>query len=194
MNLNTILEKEKDQEELKTLIAETKELNDLMRSYIKVQMDRDSINHQSVLKEIQAIEESSKQAQNQMISILEKQKNISVDQLVKMQEVSEGYLSQMQEQERLSREKLENLNKQIVENTKEGLNLVDQNLTGAVDKLNRKINVSFEKMNKNVNALEKNIERTDFIEKLKTAFPLAVMASMLTLLGYGLINLINSFI
>ena len=49
-------------------------------------------------------------------------------------------------------------------------------------------------MNKNVNALEKNIERTDFIEKLKTAFPLAVMASMLTLLGYGLINLINSFI
>lgn len=194
MNLNTILEKEKDQEELKTLIAETKELNDLMRSYIKVQMDRDSINHQSVLKEIQAIEEASKQAQNQMISILEKQKNISVNQLVKMQEVSESYLSQMQEQERLSREKLENLNKQIVENTKEGLNLVDQNLTGAVDKLNKKINVSFEKMNKNVNALEKNIERTDFIEKLKTAFPLAVMASMLTLLGYGLINLINSFI
>ena len=52
----------------------------------------------------------------------------------------------------------------------------------------------FEKMNKNVNALEKNIERTDFIEKLKTAFPLAVMASMITLLGYGLINLINSLI
>ena len=49
-------------------------------------------------------------------------------------------------------------------------------------------------MNKEVNILGKNIERTDFIEKLKTAFPLAVMASMITLLGYGLINLINSLL
>lgn len=194
MNLNKLLEEEKDQEELKVLIAETRELNELMRSYIKVQMDKDSINHQAVLKEIQAIEETSKKAQEQMISTLEEQKNISENQLVKMQEVSENYLNQMQEQERLSRRKLENLNEQIVENSKEGLNVVNQGIGKTLDNLEKGTNQTLNGMNKNIQKLGKNIENTSFDDKLKTALPLAVIASIITLLGYGLINLIDSFI
>lgn len=191
MNLNEIMKKEKEQEELKDLMLETRELNQLMKSYIKVQMDKDSMNHQTVLKEIQAIESSSKKAQEQMILILKEQKNISEDQLEKMQKVSQHYLNLMQEQERLSVKKLENLNEKIVENTKEGLNLVNQEITNVNKNLKKGINQAFKEMNSSVNELEKNIRHTSFEDKLKTALPLAIIASIITLLGYFLINFLS---
>ena len=171
MNFNEIMEKDKSKEkeqnqskELMELLSQTRELNDLMRSYLKVQMDKDSINQQTVLKEIQAIERVSKQSQDQMISIVQQLENLSNNQLEKMQKVSENYLSQMQEQERLSERRLKNLNEQIVENTKEGLNIVNQEV-GAVNKsLKKGINDTFSQMNTTVEKLKQTIEYTDFKE------------------------------
>lgn len=195
MNFNEIMEKDKMSEkeeihnkELMELLTQTRELNDLMRSYLKVQMDKDSINQQTVLKEIQAIERASKQSQDQMISIVQQLENLSNNQLEKMQKVSENYLSQMQEQERLSERRLKNLNGQIVENTKEGLNIVNQEV-GAVNKsLKKGINDTFSQMNTTVEKLKQTIEYTDFKEKVKIAFPIAFMSSLMTLTIYLLIQ------
>ena len=195
MNFNEILEKDNSKEkeqnqskELIDLLSQTRELNDLMRSYLKVQMDKDSINQQTVLKEIQAIERVSKQSQDQMISIVQQLENLSNNQLEKMQKVSESYLSQMQEQERLSERRLKNLNEQIVNNTKEGLNIVNQGV-GAVNKsLKKGINDTFSQMNTTVEKLKQTIEYTDFKEKVKIAFPIAFMSSLMTLAVYLLVQ------
>ncbi|MGO1820109.1 MAG: hypothetical protein ACTH0S_10560 [Senegalia sp. (in: firmicutes)] len=74
------------------------------------------------------------------------------------------------------------------------MNVVNQGIGKTLDSLKKGMNESLNQMNKNIQKLGKNIEDTSFEDKLKTALPLAVIASVITLLGYGLINLINSFI
>ena len=94
----------------------------------------------------------------------------------------------MQEQERLSERRLKNFNGQIVENTKEGLNIVNQEV-GAVNKsLKKGINDTFSQMNTTVEKLKQTIEYTDFKEKVKIAFPIAFMSSLMTLTIYLLIQ------
>lgn len=56
------------------------------------------------------------------------------------------------------------------------------------DKLENNINNSFSEMDKTINKLKKNIEHTDFKDKVKISFPIALMSSVLTLLGYLLIQ------
>gem|GEM_PF-4739156 len=47
-----------------------------------------------------------------------------------------------------------------------------------------KMNGIFENLNGGVNKLKKNIEHTSFIDKAKTAFPIALTSSILTLALY----------
>ncbi|NLC67121.1 MAG: hypothetical protein GX752_09380 [Clostridium sp.] len=53
------------------------------------------------------------------------------------------------------------------------------------------INQIFKEMNSGVNDLGKKIDHTSFEDKLKTALPLAIIASIITLLGYFLINFLS---
>lgn len=53
---------------------------------------------------------------------------------------------------------------------------------------NNKISHSFSQMDDVVNKLKKNISYTDFRDKVKIAFPIALLSSILTLLGYLLIQ------
>jgi hypothetical protein len=50
------------------------------------------------------------------------------------------------------------------------------------------MNGIFENLNGAVNKLKKNIEHTSFIDKAKTAFPIALTSSILTLALYFLIQ------
>src|SRR5699024_4292610 len=97
-------------------------------------------------------------------------------------------LSQMQEQGKMSERRLENLNEQIVENTKEGLNLVNQEVTNVNKSLKKAINSTFSQMDTTVEKLKQTIEYTDFKEKTKIAFPIAFMASLMTLAVYAIIQ------
>ncbi|MGO1470385.1 MAG: hypothetical protein ACTHW2_10225 [Tissierella sp.] len=74
------------------------------------------------------------------------------------------------------------------------MNVINQGIGKTLDNLEKGTNQSLNGMNKNIQKLGKNIENTSFDDKLKTALPLAVIASVITLLGYGLINIINSLI
>ena len=78
--------------------------------------------------------------------------------------------------------------------TQEGLNLVNQEIEGLTGKFKKAINSTFLEMNNTVKKLSHNIEYTDFKDKMKIAFPIAVMASVITLAGYALINLINGLL
>ena len=123
-----------------------------------------------------------------MISIMKQLEDLSNNQLERMREVSEDYLSQMQEQGKMSERRLENLNEQIVENTKEGLNLVNQEVTNVNKSLKKNINSTFSQMDTTVEKLKQTIEYTDFKEKTKIAFPIAFMASLMTLAVYAIIQ------
>lgn len=201
MNLNEIMEQEKqgkqsavnEPQELSELMSETRKLNELMKSYIQVAMDKETMNQQTVLKEMEAIETTSKAAQEAMLSILQQQKNSSDDQLRRMHEVSEGYLAQMHEQEQLSKRKLEQLNAQIVANTKEGLNHLDEKTEGLVAKIQGDIDATFEKMETTVERLDRKISFTDFKDKAQAALPTALIASVITWGGYGILQFILGF-
>ena len=56
------------------------------------------------------------------------------------------------------------------------------------DNLIDKTNVIFENFKSAVNKLKKNIEHISFIDKAKTAFPIALTSSILTLALYFLIQ------
>jgi hypothetical protein len=151
-------------------------------------MDKNTISQQTALKEIQAIEDTSKKAQEEMILILKKQETTSEKQLEIMQKTLTNYLNLMQEQEQKNKEKLENLNKEIINNTQKGLDLLNQKVGNTSDNLIEKMNGIFENLNGAVNKLKKNIEHTSFIDKAKTAFPIALTSSILTLVLYFLIQ------
>ena len=201
MNLNEIMAKEKQEkksptneaQELSELMSETRKLNELMKSYIQVAMDKETMNQQTVLKEMEAIEKTSQQAQEAMLSILQQQKNSSDDQLRRMHEVSEGYLSQMHEQEQLSKRKLEQLNAEIIANTKEGLNHIDEKTAGLVAKIQGDIDETFEKMETTIERLDRKISFTNFKDKAEAALPIALIASVLTLFGYRVLQFILGF-
>ena len=201
MNLNEIKQREEEVRsedqptyqteqnmEVLNLMKETRELNQLMRSYITVHMDKNTISQQTALKEIQAIEDTSKKAQEEMILILKKQETTSEKQLEIMQETLTNYLNLMQEQEQKNKEKLENLNKEIISNTQKGIDLLNQKAGNTSDNLIKKMNEIFENLNGSVNKLKKNIEHTSFIDKTKTAFPIALTSSILTLSLYFIIQ------
>lgn len=50
------------------------------------------------------------------------------------------------------------------------------------------MNELFKSLNETVDGLRKNVEYTDFTDKVKIAFPIALIASVLTLFGYSFIN------
>jgi hypothetical protein len=177
-------EKNKQQEELSVqeLLQETKELNELMKSYISVQMDREAINSQTVSKEIQAIENTSEQAQEQITSITEKQRKQSIDQLEQMRNLLNNYLDQMQEREEKNEKKLENLNEQIVSNTKKGLELINQNNADLNAKIEKKTDSLLERLNQKISKFSTNfkfMERQTFLELV---LPTSVVASAITML------------
>lgn len=55
-------------------------------------------------------------------------------------------------------------------------------------KLIKEMNLTFEKLNASVDRLKKNIEYTDFKDKIKIALPISLTSSALTLLIYLLIG------
>ena len=173
--------------EILNLMKETRELNQLMRGYIAVHMDKDTISQQTALKEIQAIEDMSKKVQEEMILILKKQKNTSEKQLEIMQETLTNYLNLMQEQEKKNKEELENLSKEIERNTKKGLMLLYKEIENMKDSISEKIQFNLTSMDNTVDKLKQNIEYIDFKDKAKIAFPIALISSALTLSLYLLL-------
>ena len=185
-------ERKQQQDELnyQELLQETKELNELMKSYISVQMDREAINSQTLSKEIQAIEKTSEQAQEKMTSIMDKQRKQSIDQLEQMRNLLNTYLSQMQERDESSEKKLKKLNSEIVSNTKKGLDLLNENNAEWNAKLEKKTDNLFERLNQKVSTFSTNFK---FMEKqtfLELIFPTSVLASLLTMGLYALVQVI----
>ena len=117
-----------------------------------------------------------------MILILKKQKTTSEKQLEIMQETLTNYLNLMQEQEKKNKEELENLSKEILNNTQKGINLLEQEIGNLKDELTSNIKQIFNKMHSQVDRLKQNIKYTEFKDKVATAFPIAVLASLFTLL------------
>lgn len=72
-----------------------------------------------------------------------------------MQETLKNYLSLMQEQEQKSKEKLENLNKEIISNTQKGIELLNQKVGNTSDNLTKKMNEVFNNLNGSVDRLRK---------------------------------------
>lgn len=185
-------ERKQQQDELnyQELLQETKELNELMKSYISVQMDREAINSQTLSKEIQAIEKTSEQAQEKMTSIMDKQRKQFIDQLEQMRNLLNTYLNQMQERDESSEKKLKNLNSEIVSNTKKGLDLLNENNAELNAKLEKKTDNLFERLNQKVSKFSTNFK---FMEKqtfLELVFPTSVLASLLTMGLYALVQVI----
>lgn len=71
-----LIESEEQQTELAQLLKETRELNNLMRSYIGVQMDRETVSRITVDKELTEIRDTSEKVQAEMISVLAKQEKM----------------------------------------------------------------------------------------------------------------------
>ncbi|MRN07822.1 hypothetical protein EAI26_10770 [Lactobacillus sp. 0.1XD8-4] len=75
--------------ELEQLLKETNELNSLMKSYIRVHMDKDGTSQMTIDHELSKIRKTSEDIQNKMISILQKldesQKNYANQLLTHME-------------------------------------------------------------------------------------------------------------
>lgn len=196
-------EEEISYRELKEILAETIELNQLMKSYINVQMDKEAITNQTIMKEIEAMEQTSTLIQDKMMDSSKEQDNMWNNKQKLMRQTFQEFYNQIQEQEqkqieRLEErelkqtEKLEKLNNQIVENTKEGLNIVRQNTENLSDKLKNNINKSNTEIEKHIEKsfnecyeaikkLKAHLEHRDFMEQFKIAFPIALLASAMSI-------------
>ena len=153
-------------------------------------MDKEAITSQIIMKEIEAMEQTSTLIQDKMMDSSKEQDNMWNNKQELMRQTFQEFYNQIQEQEQKQIERLEKLNNQIVENTKEGLNIVKKNTEDLSDKLKNNINKSNIQIEKNIEKsfkecyeaikkLKANVEHRDFIEQLKIAFPIALLASTL---------------
>ena len=74
------------------------------------------------------------------------------------------------------------------------MNLVNQKTEGLVDNLRKGINQVLNGMDKDIKRLGNNIEQTDLEDKVKAAFPSALLASSITLIVYGIIKFIEGLL
>src|SRR5690606_29060663 len=97
--------KQEDLNELKELLKQTNDLNDLMRSYIRTHMDKSSAQKMTFDHEIDNIKTTSKEVMNEMTSILTKQEKL----LNENQEILQKVLTNSQQAMN------ENINKVLLE-------------------------------------------------------------------------------
>lgn len=180
-----------DQASLPELLEETNELNNLMKSYITVQMDREGVKSQNLTKELQAIEKISEKTQEEMLLIMKRQETQSHNQREQMRNLLNDYLNQMQERDDLSAKKLEQLNAQIVQNTLKGIELVHQNNADLNVKIKKEVDETLENLTKKVNNLSANFKFTERKTFAELVLPTALIAS---LFAVGIILIIQYFL
>src|SRR5699024_871444 len=132
---NVALKDKLEQEQsLSELLNETQELNRLMTSYIRVQMNEDSAKDLTVQNQLEQIRENSNQIISNMESILNRQEQL----VVKSKEALQGVLTNGQQQ-------LQENNRKTIEKLSE------------LEKSNqRKLSSMNEEMNQNMNRIESN--------------------------------------
>ena len=177
-----------DQASLPELLEETNELNNLMKSYITVQMDREGVKSQNLTKELQAIEKISEQTQEEMLLIMKRQEIQSQNQREQMRNLLNDYLNQMQERDDLSAKKLEQLNEQIVQNTLKGIELVHQNNADLHVKIKKEVDETLENLTKKVNELSANFKFTERRTFVELVLPTALVASLFAVALFLLIQ------
>lgn len=98
MSIRSIQEsKSEDLHELKELLKQTNDLNDLMRGYIRTNMDKATAEKLTFETEIDNIKTTSKQVTDQMLSILTKQERLlngAVQTLQKVMTEAHGEMKQ----------------------------------------------------------------------------------------------------
>lgn len=121
-------------------ILKMNELMELMKSYINVQMDKDTTKKMSLEKELADIKKISTEIQNRMISILKKQESMLNQSEIQLKKTLENgtidlkkntnkVLTGMQSIENELSKGIENLNSQ----NKESLNLIEKRTSDLVD-------------------------------------------------------------
>jgi ElaB/YqjD/DUF883 family membrane-anchored ribosome-binding protein len=149
--LNDKLEQNKSMEEL---LKETRELNELMRSYIRVQMNEDGATSLSVDHHLEKIRAVSVKVHQQMESTLQKQGNM------------------LNENDKHLRSLLSNAEDVIGKNnhrTLDKLDELDQNSQSRLDTINNKIRTSTNEMQKELNKVVKDAQQDsrDLVSKAK---------------------------
>src|SRR5699024_1742056 len=109
---NVALKDKLEQEQsLSELLNETKELNRLMTSYIRVQMNEDSAKDLTVQNQLEQIRENSNQIISNMESILNRQEQLVAKSKEALQEVLTNGQKQLKENNSKTIEKLSELEK-----------------------------------------------------------------------------------
>src|SRR5699024_1630562 len=109
---NVALKDKLEQEQsLSELLNETQELNRLMTSYIRVQMNEDSAKDLTVQNQLEQIRENSNQIISNMESILKRQEQLVGKSKEVLQEVLTNGQKQLQENNSKTIEKLSELEK-----------------------------------------------------------------------------------
>ena len=86
------------------------------------------------------------------------------------------------------------MNREIVMNTQKGLELLNKEIGNTNDNLKKAIQKTFNNMNAGIEKLKDDISHTSIEDKVKAAFPVATLSSMVTLMLYFLTTyLANKF-
>src|SRR5699024_655303 len=168
---NVALKDKLEQEQsLSELLNETKELNRLMTSYIRVQMNEDSAKDLTVQNQLEQIRENSNQIISNMESILNRQEQLVAKSKEALQEVLTNGQEQLQENNSKTIEKLSELEKSN----------------------KRKLSSMNEDMNRNMGKIESNTENliNEAMKETKTLVSKAKKGAMAAYWGdafkYGL--------
>ncbi|MCZ2428311.1 hypothetical protein ISX74_00005 [Vibrio parahaemolyticus] len=184
MALKDKLEQEQSMSEL---LNETKELNRLMTSYIRVQMNEDSAKDLTVQNQLEQIRENSNQIISNMESILKKQEQLVGKSKEALQEVLTNGQKQLQENNSQTIEKLSELeksNQRKLSSMNEDMNRNMGNIESSTKNL---VNDTKSEMKDLASSTRKSALISNWLDALKYGGTGAVLTSVILIMFYYVI-------
>ncbi|WP_269049348.1 hypothetical protein, partial [Vibrio parahaemolyticus] len=186
--LNVALKDKLEQEQsMSELLNETKELNRLMTSYIRVQMNEDSAKDLTVQNQLEQIRENSNQIISNMESILKKQEQLVGKSKEALQEVLTNGQKQLQENNSQTIEKLSELeksNQRKLSSMNEDMNRNMGNIESSTKNL---VNDTKSEMKDLASSTRKSALISNWLDALKYGGTGAVLTSVILIMFYYVI-------
>jgi phosphoenolpyruvate carboxylase len=138
------VQKEQSLKELESLLTETNELNKLMQSYIRVQLNEDTMKKVTVESELESMKKTSQEIQGKMVLILQKLENT---QKTYADNLLQAMATGKTEMTRNNQEVLNRMS-QIERTLKESSNEMERSLQNSLSEVKREVGTYLAKAKK----------------------------------------------
>src|SRR5690625_103771 len=172
----SLQDKLNENKSMSDLFQETKELNELMTSYIRVHMNEEMAKDLTIQSQLEQIQEKSQEVMNKMQSILNKQENLLMSSKENLEEV----LTNGQDQIHKNNQKMIQVLREIEVENSEKLEEMNETITRSIKNMESKNNEVVKKAKKEATNLVSNAKHGALVTNVIDALKYGVATSVIT--------------